>query len=425
MRSTSSAADLVVLDAAQLVTVGRGATGPRRGGEQSKMEVVEHASMWVSDGRIRAVGPTAEVTGRLDLSAVEVIDARGRIVLPGLIDAHTHALFAGERVAEYAQRLEGRSRAEIEATGGGIGQTVRMSRAATDAELLAGLDAFLARMPPGGVTTVEVKSGYGLTTEEELRQLRLIDTAASAALPRVVPTFLGAHVVPDEFDRSAPYVELITREMLPAVAAQGIARALDASCATGLFSTEQCAQMLHAAAEAGLAGHLHADARGDEHGWRTAAACGAASADHLIYTDADEIDDVGSVRTAAVLAPHAELVYGTPRRADARRFIANGVPVVISSDYCSSIAAPSLYHVLPFAAAWYRMTPEEVINAATINAAHALGLGNEIGSLEPGKSADFTIIDVSDYRALVYDFGECRVQRTYVSGQPAFLRDGR
>lgn len=413
-------ADLVVLDADELVIVGEGASGPRRGREQSTVDVVENGSMYVSGGWIRKVGTAAEVTSGVDLATVRVVDARGRIVLPGLVDAHTHPLFAGDRVAEYAMRLGGRSRAEIAARGGGIGETVRTSRAADDDVLLAALDAFLARMPAFGVTTVEVKSGYGQSTEHELRHLSVIETAAERAPVAVVPTFLGAHVVPDGFDAAA-YADLIVAEMLPAVVAQGVARTCDVCC--GPFSPTQCSDILRRAAELGLSGRMHADSAASGRGWQTAAACGVVTADHLTFTPEAEIDEVGPVPTAAVLVPYAELVYFTPTRAPARKFIDNEVPVVIASDYSSSIAAPPLYQVLPFAAAWYRMTPAEVLAATTANAAYALGLGSEVGTLTAGKRADFIVVDVPDHRALVYEFGQHRIERTYLAGELAYARD--
>lgn len=421
--AAQESSDLVVLDAEQLVTVGRGPDGPRRGREQSTIDVRNGGSMYVKNGRISRVGTAAEVTSGLDLSTITIVDARGRVVMPGLIDAHSHPLFAGDRVAEYAMRLAGRSRPEIAAEGGGIGATVRLSRDADDAVLLAAIDTFLARMPAFGVTTIEVKSGYGQTTEHELRHLSLIRSASGRTPITVVPTFLGAHIIPDEYGGAAGYVDEIINETLPAVANQGITDVCDVSCGTTLFSPAQCTEMLNRARELGFTGRLHADSSAPSRGWKTAAQCAAVTADHLTFTPEEEIDEVGATPIAAVLVPYAELVYFTPVRAPARRFIENDVPVVIASDFSSSISAPPLSQVLPFAAAWYRMTPEEVIAAATVNAAYALQMGDEVGTLEVGQRADFVIADIADYRTLVYEFGQDRIEKTFVAGQLVYERN--
>jgi imidazolonepropionase len=364
----------------------------RRGGAQGTLDIITDGAVAIRDGVIVAVGDTGQVLADFADPDVRTIDATGRTVLPGLVECHSHPLFAGERHHEYAERLGGASLVEIAARGGGIWSSVVATRSATDDELLTRLADTLRRVLAGGVTTLEVKSGYGLTVADELHQLELLQHAKSTTPLTLVTTFLGAHVVPRGAD-SDIYTELIGSDMLPAVAGQGFAEFQDVTIETGYFTPQQAHTLMRRSHELGLPVRVHADAWAPSNGWRTAVSGGAVSAEHLTYTPDDEIREVGRTETIAVLLPMAELVYMTSRRANARLFIDHDVPVSIATDFCSSIHATSLLHTIATAAPWFRMTPGEVIVGATLNAAYSLGRQSRCGSLDIGKRGDVIIVD--------------------------------
>jgi imidazolonepropionase len=395
--------DFAVVNAAQLVRVGEGARGARRGPEQGQLDVVADGALVARDGRIVDVGPTDEIVGRHNLRNAEVFDASGMTVLPGLVDAHTHPLFAGLRYEEYAERLAGLEMSAAKGRGGGIWWTVEQTRQASDQELAALLSGYLGTILRSGTTTAEAKSGYGQTVEEELRHLAIIDRVARDSALRVVPTLLGAHIVPGEYARAADYVEDILHGLLPRAAEQGIARFCDTSLDRD-FTPDLSRRVIAEAQRLGLPARLHTDGSSDTDGWAIAAAVGAASADHLTSTPVDKIARVGATDTVAVLLPAAELYYFWGRAA-ARDFIRANVPVAIATDFCSSIHAASLFDLLSLAAPWYRMTPEEVIAAVTVNAAYSLGVLDQVGTLDPGKSADLIAVGAPDYRQIIYDYG--------------------
>ena len=318
---------------------------------QSDLDIVADGAVAIRDGVIAAVGTTDEVLATHADGDVPTIDARGRCVLPGLVECHSHPLFDGDRHHEYAERLGGASLAEVAARGGGIWSSVVATRSASDEVLLARLATTLQRILAGGVTTLEVKSGYGLTVAEELRQLELLRRATSQTADAMAITFLGAHVVPRDLDgeidgrpsdRAEFYTSLIDGEMLPAVVAQGIAEFQDVTVEEGYFTPDQALRLMRRSHQLGLPVRVHADAWAPSLGWRTAVEGGAVSAEHLTYTSADEIRDVGRTDTVAVVLPMAELVYMTSRRANARLFIEQEVPVAVATDFCSSIHATSL-----------------------------------------------------------------------------------
>lgn len=389
--------DLNVVHASSLARIDdRGE--PRRGAAQGELGIVDDGAVAVRNGLIVAVGPTTEVLATYGDDDVPTIDARGRCVLPGLVECHSHPLFAGERHHEYAERLGGASLAEVAARGGGIWSSVVATRAAGNDELLTRIATTLQRILAGGVTTLEVKSGYGLTVGEELRGLDLLQQARSLTPMQLVITFLGAHVVPRDLDgdadeRADRYTDLIEVDMLSAVRAQGIAQFQDVTVEQGYFTPEQALRLMRRSREIGLPVRVHADAWTPSQGWRTAVEGGAVSAEHLTYTPADEIRQVGRSDTVAVILPMAELVYMTSQRADARLFVDNEVPVAVATDFCSSIHATSLLNTLATAAPWFKMTPGEVIVGATLNAAYSLGRQASCGSLDVGKCGDLIILD--------------------------------
>ena len=323
--------NLNVVGASQLARVtDRGA--PRRGREQRELDLLDDGAVAIRDGHIVAVGPTVGVLTEWGDDEVPTLDASGKTVLPGLIECHSHPLFAGHRHAEYQLRLQGASLAEIAAAGGGIWSTVLATHAASDPELLAALDSAYARILRSGVTTLEVKSGYGLTADHELHHLELLEHSRQLTPLSLVISYLGAHVVPDGLDADTYTNQVL--EWLPAVIDQGIARFHDITCETGLFTPEQAATMFEGSRQRGMPTKAHADAWASSQGWQTAVAGGALSAEHLTYTPDEEIESVGSTETIAVLLPQAELVYMTARRANARLLIDHEVAVAIATDYC-------------------------------------------------------------------------------------------
>ena len=388
--------DLNVVGAAHIATV-RDRGGPRRGAEQNTMDLIADGGVAIRDGRITAVGQTDAVMSEWGDPSVPVLDAAGKTVLPGLVECHSHALFGGERHEEYAERLGGASLAEVAARGGGIWASVVASREAGDEDLRMRLIRAYERVLAGGVTTLEVKSGYGLTVAEELRELRLLEESRDHTPLQLVVTFLGAHVVPRDIEGnghpSDAYTDLIANEMLPAVADQQIAQFHDVTVEDGHFTPSQARRLIDAGRAVGLEPRVHADAWKQSKGWATAADANAVSAEHLTYTPDDEIRDVGRTDTIAVLLPIAELVYMTDRRANARAFINNEVPLAISTDYCSSIHATSLLATMATAAPWFRLTPAEVVVATTLNAAYSVGLSSQCGSLDIGKRGDLILLD--------------------------------
>jgi imidazolonepropionase len=406
--------DLNVVHASQLARV-TDSGAARRGPEQGELNLVADAAVAIRAGRIAAAGATDQVLSEWG-GDVPTLDGRGMTVLPGLIECHSHALFAGSRHAEYARRLAGASLPEVAAEGGGIWSTVRATREASDAQLLEHLVAAYRKILAAGVTTLEVKSGYGLTAEHELHQLELLRTSRERTPLSLVISFLGAHVVPDGVSSDA-YVEEVAA-MLPDVLAQGIAAFHDITCERGLFTPEQAGRLFDLSRKLGIPTKAHADAWATSQGWQTAVAGGAASAEHLTYTPDSEIREVGATETVAVLLPQAELVYMTDRRANARLLIEQQVPLAIATDYCSSIHATSLATTLGIAAPWFRLTPSEVIVAATLNAAYALGLARDRGSIEPGKRGDLTILSVEHPDALCLAVGQQAVAGVVIAGLP-------
>jgi imidazolonepropionase len=406
--------DLNVVGAACVAQVrDRGAA--RRGPEQGELDLIVDAAIAIRDGVIVAAGPTDEVAREFGEPGVPALDASGRAVLPGLIECHSHPLFAGERHREYAQRLAGTSLAEIAAAGGGIWASVLATRAATSEDLLVRLRGAYDRILAGGVTTLEVKSGYGLTMDEELRQLELLERSRGLTPMDLVITFLGAHVVPAGTDADA-YVPEVS-SMLDAVLERGMCAFHDITCERGLFSPAQSTTLFERSRAVGIPTRCHADAWASSEGWQTAVAGGSVSAEHLTYTPDDEIRAVGATDTIAVLLPQAELIYMTDRRASARTFVDVGVPVAVATDYCSSIHATSLPVTLGMAAPWFRLTPAEVIVGGTLNAAYSLGLAADRGSIEPGKRGDLTVLSVSHPTELCLAVGQEVVSDVIIGGE--------
>jgi imidazolonepropionase len=398
-------ADLVVRNISQLLTM-VGPSGPRTGRALRDLGLVEHGAVVARDGVVVSVGPEGEALAEASQDAA-VIDACGGVVTPGLIDPHTHAVFAATREAEFAMRVEGRSYEEIAAAGGGIRSSVRTLRTADPDLLLANGRRTLDRMLEHGTTTVEVKSGYGLSLDSELKMLRVASELSDTHVMDVVPTFLGAHEFPDEWrDDRDGYVRVLTDEMIPAVAAEGLARFCDVFCEEGVFTVEQSRRVLEAAREHGMEPKLHADELHSGGGAELAAELGATSADHLVCVSDEGIAALAGAGVVAVLLPGTTLSLGKREFAPARKMIEAGVPVALATD-CNpgSSMTESMQIILALASMSLAMTPAEALVAATVNAACAVGAGEVLGTLGPGKVCDLVVWEVDDYRAIPYHYG--------------------
>ncbi len=421
-------ATLIVRGAAEVATMAAvaerragGLPGPARGDKLGEIGAIPRGAVAVSGERIVWVGPESEIERAVRLApGGRILDAAGGTVLPGFVDPHTHIPFAGDRAAEFGMRIRGRSYLEIAAAGGGILSSVRAFRAASNAELLARARHDLDQMLLLGTTTIEAKTGYGLTTADELRSLEVIATLDRTHPVQVVPTFMGAHAVPPEYTGdSARYVALVIDEMLPAVARQGIARFCDAFCEPGFFSPEETRTIFTAARSHGLGLKLHADEFEDSGGAVLAAEFGATSADHLMAIGEPGIAALARSPTIPVLLPATSFFLGMSRFAPGRRLADQGLPLAIATDFNpgSSMVA-SMPLVVSLACLGLRLTPEEALVAATRNAAHAAGVPDR-GVLVPGARADIQIVALPAARNLAYHIGPSHVTAVIARGQPA------
>jgi imidazolonepropionase len=387
-------ADLLIEHADRIYTC-RG-PAPRRGPAQGDAGVIEHGALAALGDTIVAVGPHADVRDTVRLTDdAQIVDARGATVLPGFVDPHTHLVFAGDRRAELAQRLAGATYAQIAAGGGGIVKTVAATRRASEQELVDAALPRLRAMLACGTTTAEVKSGYGLSVESELRMLRAIRRLQRQQPIHLVPTFMGAHEIPVEYrDHREEYVRLVVDELIPAVAAEGLAEWCDAFCERGVFTPDETRQIFAAARAAGLKLRVHADELALSGGSELAAEMGARSADHLIFVDELRARRLADAGVVATLLPTAAFYLKLGRYAPARMLIDCGVPVALATDVNPGGGfSPSMPFALTLACFAMDMTLEEALVAATLNAAAALDLANAVGSLEPGKRMDAVIVD--------------------------------
>jgi imidazolonepropionase len=439
-RETAAARDdmpgLLIEGAASVATL---AGGLRRGTAQADAAELSGTGLAVAAwrSRILAVGSRDDVHRQIaadgyPLEAFDRLDAAGGLVTPGLIDAHTHLVFAGTREAEWQMRSHGAGYLEILAAGGGILSTVSATRAASDEELLAGARRRLAEMLANGTTTAEAKSGYGLDVATELRLLEAIGRLGGEGPVQLVPTFLGAHAVPAEYrdrpDGTDAYVASVVGDQLPAVARQGIARFCDVFCETGVFDAGQTGRILRAAAVLGLARRIHADEMAPSGGAELAAEMGCLSADHLAASSEEGIAALARVADSrhpvvATLLPATSWFLGKHHFAPARRFVDAGIPVALATDLNPGTSPTlSLPLVMSIACVEMGLTPAEALVAVTINAAHSLGLGSEIGSIEPGKQADLVVWDVSTLEQIPYWVGSNRVRTVIKRGVTVLSR---
>ena len=410
---------LAVINCSQLVTLA-GPARPRVGAELRELGIVKNGALLVKDGRIEKTLSTDHI-GPLVTGDYEFVDAGGRVVMPGFVDAHTHAVFAGNRVAEFEERAQGATYQEIAARGGGIQSTVNATRAATVDDLVASGRRYSDWFLRTGTTTVEAKSGYGLTLEDELKILRAIKRLDQETSLRYVATFLGAHSIPTEYkSRRDEYVKLLIDEMLPRVTEGKLAEFCDVFCEDKVFTNDESRKILSAARCHGLSIRMHADQLSLSGGAKLAAEIGAVTADHLEHTDAEGIAALKLAGVQPVLLPGSVYALGSSRYPAAREMIDAGLAIVLATDFNpGSSPTPSMPMVLSIASTHMKVTPAEGITASTINAAYSLNRGHLIGSLEPGKSADFVIHDAEDYREVSYFFGIEHPWRTYAGGQLA------
>lgn len=413
-------ADLLIVGAAQLLTAPAAPDGaPLRGKALDEPILLADAAVACVGGRIAAVGSTADVAAAYpERLAGRVLDARGLLVTPGLVDAHTHLPFAGAREMEFDARARGETYESIAAKGGGIESSRRSLRATSEDELAGRVAARLRTLLTQGVTTVEAKSGYGLVWEEERKQLRALARAAAESPVGVAATFLGAHAVPSEYrERRGDYVARVIEEMIPAVEAERLAEFCDVWCDKGIYTIDESRRLLEAGARHGLRAKLHADELGDVGAAGLAAELGAVSADHLLFSSEAGLRAMADRGVVGVLLPGTAFTLGLPY-APARRMIELGLPVAVATDWNpGSTMSSSLALAMTMAVTQMKMTPAEAWMAVTANAAAAIGRNARIGRIQPGFEANLTLFEGGDYRHVPYHYGQNHVRLVVVRGE--------
>jgi imidazolonepropionase len=412
---------LLLANIGQLLTLRSAANGPRRGASLSELGIIQDAAVLCLGGKIVSVGATKDALRdpwlKKNRQKIIEIDCRGRVVLPGFVDSHTHPVFMQPRLVDFEKRISGAHYEEIAAAGGGIRSSIDGVRKASKSVLTRKVSAVLADLARHGTTTVEAKSGYGLSLESELKSLAAIRAAARAWPGTVVPTFLGAHAVPPEYrGRSQEYVDLVCNEMMAAVAKRKLAQFVDVFCDHGAFSAEEAAQIFAAAEEHVLAVRAHL-------GQLSETRLGPllryqpASLDHMDHVNDTDLPALAKSDTVATFVPGANYFLGLSRYPDARRFIDSGVAVALATDYNpGSSPTLSMPMAMSLACTHMKMSPAEAIAAATINGAWALRFADRKGSVEAGKDADLAVFDASDYREIPYWFGANRCALTIMNG---------
>lgn len=408
---------IAVVNIGQLATLA-GPPRSRAGRELRELGLIEDAALLIEDGRIIAAGTCSELRSRIPQEAT-VIDAEGRCVTPGFVDAHTHLVFAGNRAAEFEQRIAGATYQQIAAAGGGILRTVERTRAATENELLAAARRYRDWMLRAGTTTIEAKSGYGLNRETELRMLRVLARLDAEGPVRIVPTLLAAHTVPPEFaGRREEYVRWIAEELIPEVAAAGLARYCDAFCDDHAFTVDEARTVLASARRHGLGLRVHAEQFRPGTGAALAAELGAATADHLETVTTETLRQLRDAGVQPVLLPGSVFALGRTNYPPARTMVELDLAIVLATDFNpGSSPVASMPFILSLACLQMGLSPAEALTAATINAAWSLDLGNSLGSLETGKQADFLIHEFNDYRELAYFIAAPARPRVFISGK--------
>ncbi len=417
-------ADLILHNAGQLVTCASGGK-PKRGVKMLDVGIIENGAVAIADGKIVGVGSSVDILR--DFLANELIDAEGRVVCPGFVDPHTHIVFAGDRLNEFELKIKGANYLEILASGGGIISTVKQTRAANVEQLVEQSILRLYKMLKCGTTTVEIKTGYGLDSETELKLLSVIEEIGRTRAIDVVPTFLAAHAVPPEFkDNPEKYVNLICDTMLSAAWKWFVGSSFhgrvpffcDVFCEDGAFTLTQSKKILETAKSLGFKLKAHVDEFTNLGGSRLAIEMGATSIDHLDTISDAEIESLAKSNTVGIVTPTVNLNFGSSDFADARGLIDAGCAVALSTDYNpGSAPCPSQPLAMAIACRYQKLLPSEAMNAATVNAAYAIGLGDRVGSIEVGSQADLLLVDSSDYRQLAYEFGGNLVKTIIKQGE--------
>jgi imidazolonepropionase len=399
-------ATLLIKNISQLITMD--GPVPRLGDQMKELGLITDGAVAVAGGEILAVGQSKEIEGRVDLAeGCRVLDAKNRVVTPGLVDPHTHPVFSKTRENEFEMRIQGKSYMEIAAAGGGIRASVRDLRDSPVSQLMEKTAERLTTILSYGTTTIEAKSGYGLSTEAEIKSLEVIRDLNEIHPIDMLPTFLGAHEVPDEYrDKRDDYIKLLVDEMIPKVTSEKLAEFCDIFCEEGVFDLSESKKIMSAAKKHGLKLKFHADELASSGGGELAAEMGALSADHLVYISDKGIAAMAKAGTAAVLLPGTSFSLKSKNYAPARKMIDSGVVVALSTD-CNpgSSYTESLQIIVTLAALNYGMTAAEAISAVTVNAAYALDRGGKIGQLKPGLPADIVLWNMHDYREMPYHYG--------------------
>lgn len=415
---------LFIKHAAQLITVEGHTEKPAKKQAMSEITVIENGAVLVQDGKVLDVGETSAIEAKYPelIAAANHIDATNKTVTPGLIDPHTHLVHAGTRENEYAMRLQGKTYMDIMNAGGGIHATTRSTQEASFEQLYAESKARLDKFLLHGVTTLEAKSGYGLSLEHEIKQLEVAKKLQQNHHMDIVSTFMGAHAIPlADKDDPERFVDQVIDEMIPEVARRGLATFNDVFCERGVFTPEQSRRILEAGKEHGLIPKIHADEIEPYGGAELAAEVGAISADHLLRASSQGIEQMAERDVIAVLLPGTAF-FLMAEFAEARKMIDSGVAVALSTDANpGSSPTLSLPFIMNLGCLKMGMTPEEVLTATTINAAHAIGRADTIGSLEKGKQADITIFDVPNYLTLSYQYGMNHVDTVIKKGVPVVI----
>jgi len=417
--------DILLTNIGQIATVAGHSDIPKKGEELGEVSIIKNGAIAIANGAIIDVGPTNEVLAQITrMPELPPIEFPNMLAIPGLIDSHTHLAFGGSRENDFAMKLQGKTYLEILEAGGGILNTLRSTRKATQSELCSNAFSYAESMLSMGTTTIEAKSGYGLDTENELKMLRAIEELRTKMPVDLVSTFLGAHAIPPEFEgRTENYVDLIINEMIPAVVENRLAEYCDVFCEKGVFSVEESGNILRAAKTNGMKLKVHADEIVQLGGAELAAEVGAVSADHLLMASDDGLEAMLKAGTIATLLPATAFSLNA-KYADARKMIDMGLPVALATDFNPNCANESLFFTIALACYKMKMQPREALSAVTINAAHALDRGKTHGSIEVGKRADILVLDCPNPEYLTWRFGANLVHTVISNGQVVHTRLG-
>jgi len=410
--------DLLLTNIGQVATLAGHSESPKTGEHLNEVSLIDNGAIAIKDGKIIAVGKTEDVLTQItEYPELPAIEFPGMLATPGFVDSHTHLAFGGSRENDFAMKLVGKSYLEILEAGGGILNTLRSTRAATQAELTSNAFSYAEGMLSMGTTTIEAKSGYGLDTKNELKMLQALEELKEKLPIELVSTFMGAHAVPPEYEgKTDDYVGLVINEMIPAVSEIGLAEFCDVFCEKGVFDIEQSRQILVAAKGNGMKLKVHADEIVQLGGASLAAEVGAISADHLLMASDEGLEDMLKANTIATLLPATAFSLDT-EYADARKMIEMGLPVALATDFNPNCANESLFFTIALSCYKMKMKPREALSAVTINAAHALDRGKTHGSIEVGKVADILILDCPNPEYLTWRFGINLVHTVISSGQ--------